>query len=337
MSYSNEKQPFSEERKPLIQLLPLASPLTLYIDPSSRCNLECKFCFQSDPSQRERMGQQVMDMDLFAKVVSDIKMFSQKVKKIHLHGFGEPMLNKNLASMIAALKDGCAERVAITTNATALTPKLASELIESGLDEMNVSIYAMDNASFESFTGRDIKVEKIYQNVQNLYHQSRSSNLKIHAKYVGNINTASSTRKFKELFSGIADTIWVDNGTNIWPEMDIIERVGLNGPLKHQYGLEASNAGKPICPQIFYQMLVHANGKVSPCCADFAAQKVIGDVHDQHLTDIWTGHLMSQLRVDHLSGDLTNHKVCGSCEYPTHGSSVSLDSEKAKLIRIYKG
>jgi len=193
----------------------------------------------------------------------------------------------------------------------------------------------MDNESFYKFTNKSLDVNKIEQNVRFLYQNSRGTNLKIHVKYVGNVNQSKSTDKFRDSYSGIADTIWIDNATNIWPGMDITEQLELANGLTNQYGLNFPTSKRPVCPQIFYQLLIHSNGMVSPCCADFAAEKVIGNLHESSLIEIWNGFLLQKLRQDHITKNLADHPVCQSCDYPSNGSTVSLEGEIKKLRKIF--
>ena len=88
--------PTSKNRKPLIDLLPLNTPLTMYIDPSSVCNFSCAFCFQANPSFKKETRIGKMSMDTFENIVDQLGDFEEKIKMIHLHGFGEPLLNLSL-------------------------------------------------------------------------------------------------------------------------------------------------------------------------------------------------------------------------------------------------
>jgi MoaA/NifB/PqqE/SkfB family radical SAM enzyme len=59
-----------------------------------------------------------------------------------LIGFGEPLIDKTLEQMIAYAKQSGLNTY-IISNASLLTRKRATSLIEAGLDEMRVSFYGM--------------------------------------------------------------------------------------------------------------------------------------------------------------------------------------------------
>jgi len=48
------RQPYSKDRKPLQELLPLDTPLTMYIDPTDICNFACRFCFNGDEKSLQK-------------------------------------------------------------------------------------------------------------------------------------------------------------------------------------------------------------------------------------------------------------------------------------------
>ncbi len=71
-----------------------------------------------------------------------------------LHGVGEPMLVKALPRMIRYLKDR-GTYVLFNTNGTLLNPKKFQELIDTGLDELRVSLDAADRKSYAAIRGKD--------------------------------------------------------------------------------------------------------------------------------------------------------------------------------------
>jgi radical SAM protein with 4Fe4S-binding SPASM domain len=330
------KQPFSSKRVPLITLLPLITPLTLYIDPAGKCNFKCKFCFQGDPTLESKLITNIMSFELFTKICNDLKTFDNNVKKIHLHGFGEPLLNKNISKMVQTIKNGLAEVVAITTNGSALNKEMAEKLVAAGLDEIYISIYGLSDEDYLNLTQTKTNVKKLFDNVKNLFDISRGSQLRIHCKLIGSYFSEEQRENFKKTYSGISDSIWIDNASNIWPGLDIADSLPLNTKIMHQYSIESAqdDAGK-ICPQPFYQMLVHSNGKVSPCCADFSAEASIGDVNEASLKEIWEGKIRKAFIEDQVKGDRKKHSACSKCDYPKNGSSIDLGPHQDQLNKIY--
>jgi MoaA/NifB/PqqE/SkfB family radical SAM enzyme len=111
---------------------PLPSPVEAYFEVANRCNSKCATCpltFSPQESARQ------LSLDEFKALVAQLPALKRAV----LQGIGEPLLNRDLAAMIGHL----AERGVYTvfnTNAALLTHRRQVELIESGLDELRVSL-----------------------------------------------------------------------------------------------------------------------------------------------------------------------------------------------------
>ena len=82
-------------RNNLRDVVPLDTPYALFIDPTNFCNFHCSFCPRNLECFHEYAGKYVhMDMGLYKKIISDIKMFPQKLKVVRLYFLGEPLLNR---------------------------------------------------------------------------------------------------------------------------------------------------------------------------------------------------------------------------------------------------
>ena len=65
---------YHKNRTELQTVIPLSTPFILYLDPSSACNLSCKFCpcggAHKDLWTEEKRGSiGVMDFDLYKKII----------------------------------------------------------------------------------------------------------------------------------------------------------------------------------------------------------------------------------------------------------------------------
>ena len=328
------RPPCSKERKPLQDLLPLDTPLTIYIDPSNICNFSCKFCFHGNKDKLEEMpAKKMMRIELFKKIVNDLKEFPSTVKMIHLHGFGEPLLNKNLAEMIKLLKNSnVVERVAITTNASTFTDENMKAIIEAGLDQIHISIYGLSQEQYMEFSHNKCNYLKLIENIKKLYDIKGSCH--IHIKITGDYFSDEKKNLFLNTFGDYSDTIFVDNAANIWPGLDITDTLGDGQKLKHQYGQNIVE--DKVCPNLFYQLLIHSDGFVSPCCADYRKKIKIGDVNKESLMIIWNNSLLNTMRINHLKRNVKNYAACTDCEYPFVASTVNINPYINSLLEKYE-
>src|ERR1700739_2133872 len=122
-------------------------PVCLYLEVTNRCNLLCTTC----PRTYEELEPPAdMDWELFTLIVDQAPGLTRAV----LHGVGEPMLVANLPRMVRYLKDRSVY-VLFNTNGTVLSERNGRALIESGLDELRVSLDASNRESFKAIRGRD--------------------------------------------------------------------------------------------------------------------------------------------------------------------------------------
>jgi len=111
---------------------PLPSPVEAYFEVANRCNSKCATCpLTFSPQEQSRQ----LSLDEFKALVAQLPDLRRAV----LQGIGEPLLNRDLAKMIAHLK-ACGVYTVFNTNAALLTRRRQVELIESGLDELRVSL-----------------------------------------------------------------------------------------------------------------------------------------------------------------------------------------------------
>ena len=120
------------------------------ISVTDRCNLRCRYCMPECGVKKIPHA----DILTLEEILRVSKLFSRLgVKKFRITG-GEPLLRRNLPSLIRDLKKTSGvEQVNLTTNGV-LLPKLAPELISAGLDGINLSLDTLDEKIFINLTRR---------------------------------------------------------------------------------------------------------------------------------------------------------------------------------------
>jgi MoaA/NifB/PqqE/SkfB family radical SAM enzyme len=133
-----------------------APPVCLYLEVTNRCNLLCETC----PRTFEDLEPPAdIAWDLFTSIIDQ----ADNIARVVMHGVGEPMLVKNLPDMIRYLKARNIYTL-FNTNGTLLTPRKQRELIETGLDELRVSLDAADAKTFLAVRGKDF-FNRIVRNI----------------------------------------------------------------------------------------------------------------------------------------------------------------------------
>ena len=122
-----------EERVNLANAVPLSAPLTVLIEVVSVCNLRCHFCPTGDVKLTKETGKfrGLIDLELFRKVIADINALPTRVKALHLHKDGEPLMHPKFCDMVLEAKRSAnIEKVETTTNGTLLNPELNRRLVD---------------------------------------------------------------------------------------------------------------------------------------------------------------------------------------------------------------
>src|SRR5262249_26804240 len=124
---------------------------------------------------------------------------------MHLHGFGEPLLDKQLPQRIKLCKQSGIERVKIFTNGGLLRGQTAERLIESGVDEIKVSIDGADAAEFNQ-----LRVGLDYDNVlENMkaFRELRDRTGSGKPAFVAATCQTSNRERTEEMLDGVVDRI----------------------------------------------------------------------------------------------------------------------------------
>ena len=159
-------------RIPLNKVLPLKMPISILIDPSNRCNFKCSFCPTGHKELLKSVGREekIMSINSMNKIVDDLIVWKQKTgkipKQIGFYKDGEPLLNKNLFYFISKIsKNNLTERTYLTTNAALLNETKCIELINSGLNEVRISVEHVHDEGYQDVTRTKTPYSRVKENV----------------------------------------------------------------------------------------------------------------------------------------------------------------------------
>ena len=155
------------------------------------CNFKCGYClpngYQKDKSDN-RTFLSLEEVQRLAKGLSELG-----VSKIRLTG-GEPTVRKDFFDIVKILKQNSGiKKTVITTNGYKLD-QLAEQIIESGLDGINISIDSLDKNKFHQITGHD-RLDEILRGIEKL-QKLNFKNIKINAVLLKRLN--NSDKDFNE-------------------------------------------------------------------------------------------------------------------------------------------
>lgn len=295
----------SSVKHDIIKSIPLSTPYSVHIDPCSLCNFKCKFCFQSQP---EKPKQGFMTLSLYKKIIDDICIFPDRIKKVKLGLHGEPTLNRDLKEMIYYLKQkNRIDIIELFTNGYLATPTL----IKAGLDRINISIEGLDSKQYKEMTGSKIYMGRFIRDIRHLYKNRGKCKI-----YIKTIN--QDKERFYNMFGDICDEIFVENIVPQW------SGIGGEFPKIGMYG-QPIKQWKEVCPFPFMYLHYNWDGSVSPCTLDWGHKVIIGDANKESALEIWNGQKLKDLKDKMLKGKRLEIPFCDKCLAPMVCCEEDLD------------
>lgn len=317
-------------RTKLETVIPLDVPFIINVDPADTCNFQCKFCPTGDRVLMKRtVGRNygAMDFGLYKKIVDNICEFDKPIKVLRLYKDGEPFINRRMVDMISYAKDkGCAERIDTTTNAALLNPKINMEIIDAGIDRINISIEGVNAQQYKEFSKSKIDFDRLVDSISHLYENRKQCEIII--KINGDELSEDDRNRFFEVFGDIADGVNVEHFMNCWPEFEVD---GINENKEYNiYGGKIKEV--VVCPYVFYSFSINSDGSASVCFLDWSRKQIIGDARKQKVKDIWNGKELREYQWMFLMKNRKTHPVCSNCSQLSHGQPDDIDKYASKLL-----
>jgi len=317
-------------------------PVCLYLEVTNRCNLLCETC----PRTFEDLEPPAdLSWELFTKIIDQ----AENVQRVVLHGVGEPMLVKHLPDMIRYLKARGIYTL-FNTNGTLLTARKQRDLIETGLDELRVSLDAADAQTFLAVRGKDF-FDRIVRNISSFTKlqaemgrekplvslwltglketigqlpdfvrlAARIGVKEVHLqRLVFDDAGFGKARANQALFAQAQDeeSAAVQAATALAKSLGL--RMNASGATEPGLSLQTAPDDKPwaTCRRPWSLMYFTAHGRALPCCiAPFSARGyenyTLGDATQQSLREIWNSPAYQHFRANLVSD--TPPKPCQHC------------------------
>jgi len=275
-------------------------PKKVQIEVTNICNARCVMCPLKD--MKRKTG--YMDFVLFKKIIDETSKY--KLRRLILHVMGEPLLHPRIFEMIKYIKKkNPNQKVEFSTNASLLTKEITKEVIDSGLDIINLSIDATSKETYEK-----VRVGLNYkETMENIYSF---------------LDTVGASRKQKPLAK--IQLIMLPENKDEWSKFEKKWRDYANG--KSYIDLYIKEMGdwagylnkeKDISKKLFLKISCDApfdsldilwDGKVSFCCWDYDGKLVVGNVKEKTLKDIWNSEEINKFRKRFVKNNYKGIPLC---------------------------
>lgn len=334
---SSEIKPiYGTDRVKLAEVVPLKTPYSVFVFPTNFCNFKCKYCGHSlgfkEMKEKYNFVPEHMEMSTFYKIVDQLKEFPDKIKMISLTGQGEPLLNKNIAEMIAQLKKaGVTDRIEIISNGSLLRSELSDAIIDAGLDVLRISLQGLSSEKYKKVCGANVKFDEYMDNIRYFYKNRK--NTKLYVKVIDVALDEGEEEQFYKLFKDCSDRMYVER---MLPTYDGVEMTKDMKIEYDRYGGKVERVNK-VCPFPFYMLGIFPNGDVEPCETIYKPL-VLGNVNNGNLVEMWNSRAMREFCCMQLAGKRWDNKWCSICCAPNDVSHQEdfLDDSAENLLSKFQ-
>ncbi len=293
-----------------------AYPQKIQVEVTNYCNFRCKMC----PSLVMEREKGTIDDGLYNRIIEEI---AEKTDIILYHIMGEPFLVKALPRYIEqAANQGL--NTAVVTNGSLLTETVIDRVLEADLDYICISIDGGKKETYES--------------------------IRKGADYIGLCNNIEylakrRTRAGSHLLIGIQMTVMYENQDEFsdlkerWEGIvDFIRSKTYFKWAKKPNELGDDNTDNRRCDRLWFYTAVGWNGEMGMCCLDYELDKMLGNVRDESLFNLWNSLAMQRLRDMHQEAQRRALPLCDSCGYFSEpDASIQLQKDMTTLEReIYR-
>ena len=216
----------------------------LRISVTDRCNFRCSYCMPKDVFSKDHAYLPHAALLSFEEITRLSRIFLRLgVGKLRITG-GEPLLRKNLETLIAQLAElrtleGNAPDLTLTTNGSLLARK-ARALKDAGLQRLTVSLDSLDDTLFRSMNDMDFPVSAVLEGIETAQAVG-FTNIKVNMVVQRGVNdheVVAMARHFRGSGVTLRFIEYMDVGaSNGWRMQDVLPSDELLARLQQHYAL----------------------------------------------------------------------------------------------------
>ncbi len=269
-------------------------PAVVRIETTNACNARCTIC----PHGEIQRPIARIDDDLFTKLIDECA--DSGCKEVHLHNFGEPLLDKRLEDRVRYAKDKGLPKVKIFSNGSLLTGDRARGLIEAGLDEVKISFDGATKEEFEQIRV-PLKFDRVVENIKRLValRDEMQSPLRVKVACCSTTDKQGTMRSLEQIVDGFSFGKIHNWGGDDSTESDSPQS---NGRVR-----------KP-CSRLWRTFTILSSGDVALCCLDYDGRVVLGRVDARtSIGEIFRGPRYSEVRRCHRRAAQAEIDLCRHC------------------------
>jgi len=290
------------------------APLFVSVEPAAVCQLRCPECpvgRRDGGISESRHTDRLMSVDLFRKVLEEVKQYAHTMQ---FYFQGEPLLNKDLTTMIAEAHEAGLYTI-VSTNAQAMTKELAEALVKAGLSRIIVSMDGLTQATYGAYRiGGDIEKAKAALRYLRKAKEQCGGKTIIELQCLRLKTNEHEWVELKRTYKTLgADCLSLktaqlydyENGHDLMPSDARYSRYeqGADG----SYHRKKRSRG---CLRVWSGVVVTTIGEVLPCCYDKSHAYSYGNIQDAPIAELFKNEKAMAFRRAAMS---EQPKICQEC------------------------
>jgi radical SAM protein with 4Fe4S-binding SPASM domain len=282
-------------KKSVVRLEALNFPKSVLIETDSRCNGHCLFCphriFRDDEKN------DTLKQEAFLSIINEISQFN--IERITLFCNNEPLLDSRMSYFIKETKiHNPSSQVTLSTNGILLSPDLAVEYYNSGLNVLSVSVPSLNETEYKKLM--HFSLYTVLNNINAVLHTDAASILSISVPETYAFDPSEFHAYFDKLSLKFAS--WPLEYKLSWEIMDFAK-------IKNHISFHPHKR----CDRPLDQAVILADGNMVLCCRDWLHEFVVGSIYENTIYNLWHSQKMKNAQEKILKKQYNEIQICSDC------------------------
>ncbi len=235
---------------------------------------------------------------------------------------GEPFIHPKMVDLIG-MASSRGIFTATSTNAHFISTKVAEEIVESGLNQLIISIDGTSQEVYEAYRKRG-SLDKVIEGTTNILAARRRKKsvfplvyfqflvVKPNEHQIEEVQTLGAKMGVDGVLLKTAQVYDYENGNELIPTIDKYARYEKGSDGK----FHLKNSMLNQCWKMWHSCVVTWDGRLVPCCFDKDATHELGQLGSQSFREIWMGREYQSFRGS-LLRSRSEIEMCKNCSEGT--------------------
>ena len=337
----------------------------LVVELANRCSLACVHCAVADTSHPHFDATGYMKVEMAENLFADLAAHRIGFDTLILFWLGEPLLHPEFpriwqAAIRAANSHGTFEKVELHSNATHLTDRFASALLnESRVPQvLHFSLDATDKERYLRVKGMD-RYERVISNIENFLSQKARLGARWPRpvfQFIVGSNNVEQVPAFHQQWTHacVSRGIPVRSAAGHVPDGEdaivffrqldcptaeeqarenavfrrAMQELGLEIPAQAEEGKQVEGENRAVCAGFWKSPVVSWDGVVTTCTRDSHLMNRVGSLAEVPFSTLWFNESMRRRRAAVAEGDYSALKVCQTCFIPRSLNYTGISPEE---------